>query len=89
MIVQFASSELENLTFELVQRQNPAPADLSDRERIWDEQMARVRARNGHMWNGEIYPWEDVLIPGENQVILRAGTCEYNGVAFHFHQGRE
>lgn len=89
MIIHFSSSELDNLTFDLVPHRDPTPAYLADRERTWDEQMARVQALNGHMWNGEIYTWEDVLIPDTNRVIIRVGTCEYKDVVFRFHQGRE
>lgn len=89
MIMQFSSSELDNLTFDLVPRRDSNPTYLVDRERVWREQMARVQERNGHMWNGEIYTWEDVLIPDENNVIIRVSTCEYKDVVFRFVQGRK
>lgn len=89
MIIQFTEAELQNLTIQPVERPQSSALYLEERECSWEAQMAQVLARNGHMWNGEIYTWENILIPVENRVIIRVGTCEYKDVVFRFLRGRE
>ena len=60
---------------------------LAEREQVWAEQMERVLARNGHMWNGEIYTLEDMFVPAPDQVILGMSTCEYKDLVFGFLKG--
>lgn len=89
MFIQFTEAEIQNLTIQPVERPQWSAMYLEEREQAWTAQMEQVLARNGHMWNGEIYTWEDILIPNENRVILRVGTCEYKDVVFRFLQGHE
>ncbi len=88
MFIQFTEAEIQNLTIQPVERPPCSAAYLEEREQAWAAQMERVLARNGHMWNGEPYTWEDILIPEGNRVIIRVGTCEYKDVVFRFIQGR-
>lgn len=54
MITLISSGELDGLIFEEIERK-PLPEDYcADRERVWQEEMAKVAARGDNMWNGEI-----------------------------------
>ena len=51
--------------------------------------MEKVLARNGKMWNGEIYTVEDILSPVDGQIVLRMSTCEYKDLVFLAISGQE
>ena len=59
-----------------------------EREQVWAEQMEKVLARSGHMWNGEVYTLEDVYVSAPDQVILGMSTCEYKDLVFGFLKGQ-
>ena len=88
MITQFTQSELDHLTIRPVERRERSSVYLAEREQVWAEQMERVLARNGHMWNGEVYTLEDVFVSAPDQVILGMSTCEYKDLVFGFLKGQ-
>jgi 8-oxo-dGTP pyrophosphatase MutT (NUDIX family) len=89
MIMQFSEAELNNLTIQPVDRWKRSAAYLEEREQVWVDQMEKVVARNGHMWNGEIYSLEDILYPGEDRMTLQMSTCEYKDLVFRMLKGQE
>jgi hypothetical protein len=88
MIIQFTEAELRNMKIQPVERQECAAAYRDEREQVWAGQMQRVLARNGNMWNGEVYTLEDMLVPAADQVTLRMGTCEYKDLVFGMLKGQ-
>jgi hypothetical protein len=88
MITQFTQSELDRLTIRPVERAERSSVYLEEREQVWKEQMERVLARKGHMWNGEVYTLEDLFVSAPDQVILRMSTCEYKDLVFGFLKGQ-
>jgi hypothetical protein len=88
MIIQFSFAELGNLSVQLAARREHSAAFLEEREEVWSAQMQRVQARNGHMWNGEIYTLEDMAVLPDDRVILRMSTCEYKDLVFQMVKGQ-
>lgn len=87
MIIQFTEAELQNLIIQPVARPECSAVYLEEREQAWVAQMERVLARNGHMWNGELYTLDEIQSLIEGQVVLRLGTCEYKDLVFQALQG--
>ena len=88
MIIQFSEAELNHLAIHPVDRREYPGAYCAEREQVWVEQMAKVLARNGQMWNGEVYTLEDIL-SGEDRIELHMSTCEYKDIVFRMLKGQD
>jgi hypothetical protein len=88
MIIQFSEAELNQLTIQPVERRERSAAYIAEREQVWTGQMETVQARGGQMWNGEVYTFEEILCTGEEQITLRASTCEYKDLVFRKRMGK-
>jgi 8-oxo-dGTP pyrophosphatase MutT (NUDIX family) len=87
VIIQFSEAELNHLIIQPGERHKYSAAYYKEREQVWAGQMAKVLARAGQMWNGEIYTLEDIRTPAEDRIALQMSTCEYKDIVFRMLKG--